>query len=77
MTLRNDSIDQNLEQAMHFLEKAVNLSVEQGLGERLKQKEIGRKWEEFFGQFLGCVHQKSIEHNVNLMGWVTFPRWRR
>ncbi|HWQ71423.1 MAG TPA: hypothetical protein VN370_03795 [Desulfitobacteriaceae bacterium] len=77
MTLDNNPINQHLQQAMDHLEKAINLSIEQVLQQGKNKKEIGRIWEQFITLFIGLVRRKSVEHRVNLLGWIAFPRWRR
>jgi len=76
--MENDyySLDEHLQQAILYLEKAMDESIELVLNKGQSKKEIGRKWEDFFARFLNDVRQKSLKHKVNLYGWITFPRLR-
>ena len=71
------TVDDHLKQALAHLEAAINLSVELGADNPGNQKIVGKKWEEFLGQFFDYARVKGKEQRVNLLGWISFPRLRR
>lgn len=70
------AIDDHLRQALSHIHLAVDLSLNKVLANPQAQKEVGKKWEEFLGEFFGLVREKGKQHRINLLTWISFPRLR-
>ncbi|WP_282936284.1 hypothetical protein [Paenibacillus sp. RC67] len=74
--MSEQTIDYHLQEALSHLETALDLSVRSVLEKDDAKKEIGLKWEQFLGEFIGQVREKGKQSRINLLGWITFPRIR-
>lgn len=74
--MTEQNIDNHLREALAHLESALNQSVRCVLENDNAKKEIGLKWEQFLGEFIGQVREKGKKSRLNLLGWITFPRIR-
>lgn len=69
-------IDHHLKEALTHLESAINQSIHTVLENEQARKDIGRKWEQFLGEFYGLVKEKGKKSRVNLLSWISFAKIR-
>ncbi|ASR47632.1 MULTISPECIES: hypothetical protein [Paenibacillus] len=74
--MNEQNIDNHLREALTHLESALNQSVRCVLENDSTKKEIGLKWEQFLGEFMGQIREKGKKSRLNLLGWISFPRIR-
>ncbi|TDF93038.1 hypothetical protein [Paenibacillus piri] len=74
--MTEQNIDTHLREALSHLELALNQSVRCVLENDSAKKEIGLKWEQFLGEFIGLVREKGKKSRLNLLSWITFPRMK-
>jgi hypothetical protein len=74
--IMEQNIDYHLREALSHLETAINQSIRNVLENDGAKKEIGLKWENFLGEFIGQVREKGKKSRINILGWITFPRIR-
>ncbi|BCJ88383.1 hypothetical protein [Effusibacillus dendaii] len=70
------TIDDHLRIALFHLETALDKSLTEVLANQDRKKEIGQKWEQFLGHFFNQIREKGKQHRVNLLSWISFPRFR-
>jgi hypothetical protein len=74
--MTEQNVDFHLRAALSHLENALNQSIRSVLENDGAKKEIGLKWEQFLGQFMGQVREKGKKSRINVLGWINFPRIR-
>ncbi|TBL76545.1 hypothetical protein [Paenibacillus thalictri] len=74
--MTEQNIDLHLRDALSHIELAIDESVKLVLENDSIKKEIGQKWENFLGEFIGQVREKGKKSRLNLLSWITFPRIR-
>lgn len=74
--MQEQTIDFHLREALNHLETALNQSVRIVLENEGAKKQIGQKWEQFLGEFIGQVREKGRKSRMNILGWISFPRIR-
>jgi hypothetical protein len=74
--MEEQSVDFHLRQALSHLEAAVNVSIALCLENQEEKPIIGNKWEKFLGEFFSLVREKGKQSKVNLLAFISFPRFR-
>lgn len=74
--MEDQTIDLHLEQALTHIQKAIMLSIDSVLQNKIPQKDVAHKWEAFIAQFFGYIREKGKENRMNLLSWISFPRLR-
>jgi hypothetical protein len=74
--MEEQSVDFHLRQALSHLEAAVNVSIALCLENQEEKPIIGNKWEKFLGEFFTLVREKGKQSKVNLLAFISFPRFR-
>lgn len=71
-----EPIDFHLNQALTHLEMAINLSLSAMLENEGVKKKVGQQWEGFLSKFFGYVREKGKKSKINLLGLISFPKFR-
>ncbi|MBC8081012.1 MAG: hypothetical protein H7X86_11750 [Gorillibacterium sp.] len=74
--MHNDTIDHQLREALALMEQAINQSIHTVKENQASAKEIGGKWEQFFGEFYSMVKEKGKKTRINLFSWISFSKIR-
>lgn len=74
--MEEQTVDFHLKQALSHLEVAMNKSIRLILENQEEKQIVGKKWENFLGEFLGLVREKGKQSKMNLLAWISFPRIR-
>ncbi|TYR80253.1 hypothetical protein FZC66_14085 [Priestia megaterium] len=77
MSDQNNDVIDHLKQAISHLESAINLTIQSIKSNPNSKKMLGKVWEDFLGAFFSKVRSKGKEHNINLLGLISFPKLRR
>jgi hypothetical protein len=74
--MERQSVDFHLQQALSHLEAAINISIALCLENQEEKQIVGNKWEKFLGEFFTLVREKGKQSKVNLLAFISFPRFR-
>lgn len=76
MTEEKQDIDYHLGQALSHIRMAIDQSITSVQENQQLQKEIGKKWEVFIGEFFDYIREKGKQYRINLLTWIRFPKLR-
>ncbi|WP_338752282.1 hypothetical protein [Bacillus sp. FJAT-52991] len=77
MKEHNEEVISHLRQALLHLDYALQSTMDAIVNNPQSKKTLGKVWEDFLGTFFGKVRSKGKEHNINLLGLISFPKLRK